>query len=136
MLEKEKISNKIWQDRYNQSYIPKISIMALLVILTTINMEYLWKTLYLQSPVQLYQKSLNRTNIIYLVAQINTLGYEKLDFLISKKRELSCIPKTMVFVNSINKKIVLGKYLRSHLSKKLRSQEIKIVQFSLVRSET
>lgn len=49
------------------------------------------------------------------------LRYKELDFLLSKKRKLSHIPKIMVFVDSINKEIVLSKYLQSCLLKKLRS---------------
>ena len=42
---------------------------------------------------------------MYSVVQINKLGYEELDFLLSKKRGLSHILKIIVFVDSIDKRL-------------------------------
>ena len=110
--------------------------MALSEILTTINLKYLYEALHLQSLVQLYHKFLNRTNIMQLVVQINKPGYEKLDFLLPKKGELSYIPKTIVFTDSIDKKIALEKYLQSHLLEKFKNWGNKIIMSFLLDLES
>lgn len=102
--------------------------MALSATLTTISLEYLREALHLRSPVRLYERPLDRTDITYSVAQINKPGYEELDFLLPKKSGLSRIPKTMVFVDSLDEGIALAKYLRSRLPGELRSRGKKIVR--------
>ena len=73
-------------------------------------------------PVRLYKRSLDRPNIIYGVAEIKKHKYKELDLFDLSIGGSSTIPKTMIFVDSINKRIALIGYLRTKLSDNLKNK--------------
>lgn len=74
-------------------------------------LNYIHAFLNLQSLAKLYKQSLDYLNIIYSIAKIKKLEYEELDVFDPSIRGLSIIPKTIIFIDSINKKMALTEYL-------------------------
>ena len=67
-------------------------------------------------------------NITYTIAPITSSGFEDLNFLVPPKiGGIGNIEKTVIFVNSIEKSIALGKYLRSFLPNNLKDRGKKII---------
>lgn len=81
----------------------------------------------LQLLVKLYKQFLDYSNIIYSIAKIKKLGYIELDIFILSIKNLNIILKTMIFVNNINEKMVLIKYLYIKLLKNLKNQANEII---------
>ena len=108
--------------------------MAVLATMTINILKYVRKTLNLKTPVRLYQRPLDRPNITYTVAPITSSGFEDLNFLVpSKIGGISNIEKTMIFVDSVEKGIALGKYLRFLLPNNLKDRgENIIISFSSI----
>lgn len=64
----------------------------------------------MQLPVKFYKQFLDCPNIIYGITKIKKLKYKKLDVFVPSIRGLSAIAKTMIFIDSINKRIILTDY--------------------------
>ena len=65
----------------------------------------------MQSLVKLYKQFFDCSNIIYGVAEIKKPRYNEPNLFILSIEGLSIITKTIVFNDSINKKIALTEYL-------------------------
>ena len=86
-------------------------------------LDYIRASLNWYLSVKLYKQSLDCLNITYDIAEIKKLGYKELDIFVLLIRGLSAIPKTMIFVDSINKGwIALTKYLRIKLLDNLKDK--------------
>ena len=85
--------------------------------------------LNLYLPIRLYKQSLDHLNITYVVAKIKKPGYKELDILVLSIKGLSAIPKTMIFVNSINKGMALTKYFCIKLSNNLKDKAEQVIQY-------
>ena len=102
--------------------------MAVSATMTTNTLEYVRKTLNLKTPVRLYRRPLDRPNITYTVASITSSGFEDLNFLIPPKiGGIGNIEKIMIFVDSVEKDIALGKHLQSLLPNNLKDRGEKII---------
>lgn len=101
--------------------------MAISAIMTLNILEYIRKSLNPKTLVCLYQKPLNCPNITYTIALITSFSYEDLNFLILPK--ISSIEKTMIFIDSIEKGIALGIYLRAFLLDNLKDRGYDIIKF-------
>ena len=97
-------------------------------------LEYVRKTLNLKTPVRLYQKLLNCSNITYTVTSITNSGFKDLNFLIPPKiGGIGNIEKTMIFVDSVEKGRALAIYLQTFLPDKLKNKGKNIIKsFSLI----
>ena len=71
---------------------------------------------------------MDRPNITYTVALITSSSFEDLNFLVPLKiGGIGNIEKTMIFVDSVEKDIALGKYLQSLLPNNLKDRGEKII---------
>lgn len=61
--------------------------------------------------IQIYKQFLDLLNIIYNIAKMKKFGYKKLNKFILYIKYLNTIQKPMIFVNTINRKIILIEYL-------------------------
>lgn len=75
----------------------------------------------------LFKQFLNCPNIIYSIVEIKKPEYKKLDVFISSIGSLSTILKTIIFVNIINEKMVLTKYLHTKLSDNLKNKTKQVI---------
>ena len=91
-------------------------------------LDYICAFLNLRSPVRLYKQSLDCPNITCGVAEIKKPGYEELDVFVLSIGRLSAIPKTMIFVDSINEGMALTKYLRTKLSDDLKDKAEQMIR--------
>lgn len=102
--------------------------MAVSATITTHTLKYVRKTLNLKTPVRLYRRPLDCPNITYTIAPITSSSFKDLNFLIPLKTGgIGNIEKTIIFVNSVEKDIALGKYLRSLLPNNLKDRGEKII---------
>lgn len=79
----------------------------------TINtLKNIKKTLNLKIPICQYQRPLDYPNITYTVVLITNSDFEDLNFLVLPKiGNTTNIKKTLIFVDSIKKNIILEKHL-------------------------
>lgn len=90
----------------------KVLIIVILATITLNIFKYARTTLNLKIPIRLYLRFLDYLNITYIIAIIISSCFENLKFLIPPKiGSISNIKKTIIFVNNIEKDIVLEKYL-------------------------
>lgn len=77
---------------------------------------------------------MDHPNIIYLIAKIKTLkDFEKLDFLILTTSIISTILKITIFINSLNKYMVLANHLHNLLIAYMKNNKKSIIRiFTLV----
>lgn len=73
---------------------------------------------------KLFKQSLDYPNIIYGIAKIKKRGYKDLDIFVLSIRSLSAIPKTIIFVDSINKGMALTEYLYTKLLDNLKDKAV------------
>lgn len=83
--------------------------------------EYMRVSLKLPAPSRIYRQPLDRPNLTYTVAPIRKAGFEDLAFIIPSAGTVSDIPKTMIFVDSIDEATEMVKYLRSKLFKRIKT---------------
>lgn len=88
---------------YLKDVFSDVLMLALSAIITSIVLKYICKFLKLRLAIWLYQKSLDRPNIIYLVKEIVKPKYKDLAFLVPDISETSTIPKIMIFINSMKR---------------------------------
>ena len=105
-----------------------IPIIALSATITKNVLEYIRTSLHLRSPVHLYKRTLDRPNITYMVQEITKPGFGELDMLLSEGGGVADVPKTMVFVDSINEGIRITTYLRSILDESMRELKNDIIR--------
>lgn len=105
-----------------RSYFLNVLIVSLSATMTNNVLDYICTFLNLQSPVKLYKRSLDCLNITYSIAEIKKPGYKELDVFILFIGGLSAIPKTMIFVDSINEEMALTKYLHTKFSNNLKNK--------------
>lgn len=110
------------------SYFPNVPIVSLSATMTNNVLDYVRAFLNLRSPVKLYKRSLDRPNITYGVAEVKKSGYKELDVFVSSIGGLSAIPKTMIFVDSINEGMALTEYLRTKLSDNLKDKADQVIR--------
>ena len=91
-------------------------------------LDYICTSLNLWSPVKLYKQSLDRLDIIYVVAKIKKPEYQELDIFVPSIGGLSAILKTMIFVDSINEGMVLIQYLHIKLPDNLKDKADQMIQ--------
>ncbi len=105
-----------------------IPTLAILTIITPIILEYICKSLKLRLPTWLYQKSLNKPNITYIIGKIIKSKHEDWAFLILKSGKISIIPKTIVFVNDIKyiQHIIIYLYLK--ISSRLQDKRWEMIR--------
>ena len=96
--------------------------MTLSATITPNVLEYIRKSLHLQSPVQLYKRTLDRPNITFMIKEIKQRGFKKLEVLVPQVEGISDIPKTMIFVDKIEDGLKIVEYLRSLLPESIRKK--------------
>ena len=112
-----------------KTYFPTIPIMALSATITRNVLEFVCKALAFCAPIFLYKQSLDRPNIVYMVQKIKQKGYNDLNILIpSLDGGIGNIPKTMLFLDSINKSIAIAAHLRTLLPKSMRPAADQIIR--------
>lgn len=85
-------------------------------------LDYIYVFLSLCLPVRFYKQFLDYLNNIYDIAKIKNLGYKDLDIFIPSIRGLNIIPKTIIFVDSINKRMIFIDYLYTKLLNNLKDK--------------
>ena len=106
---------------------PEVPTLALSATITPIVLEYICKSLKLRPAIQLYQELLDKPNITYLVEEIVKPKYEDLAFLVPNGSGTNAIPKTMIFVNNIDKTQRIAAYLCIILLSRLQRKWAKII---------
>lgn len=86
-------------------FFPKVSIMAVSIILTLNILGYIEEFLHLHFSTCLYRQPLDHPNTTLIVNNITKLGFTDLNILISKAR---LIPKIIVFIDKIDSRIALA----------------------------
>lgn len=81
---------------------PEVPTLVLSATITPTVLEYIRESLKLRPAIRLYQESLDRPNITYLVGEIVMPKYEDLAFLVPNGSGAGAIPKTMIFVDNID----------------------------------
>lgn len=88
--------------------------MMLSTILSPYVLEYFCKSLNMYNFICLYKKPIDCPNIIQIVAKIKDLKeFDELVFFIPIASVVSIILRTMVFVNSLDKRVTLANYLHN-----------------------
>lgn len=105
----------------------KVPTLALSATVTSNVLEYISKLLKLCSPVRLYKELLDRSNLMYMVAEIRKRKFEKLAFILSLTAAASCIPKTMIFVDNINTAGEIADYFQTRLLAKLQGKRLILI---------
>ena len=100
---------------------PTVPTLMLSATITPNVLEYIRVSLKLPSPLRIYRQPLDRPNLTYMVTPIRNPGFEDLAFVIPRGGAVADIPKTMIFVDSIDKAVQMTKYLRSRLSERIRT---------------
>ena len=111
-----------------RSYFPNVLIVSFSATMTNNVLDYIRAFLNLCLPVRLYKRSLDRPNIIYGIAEIKKPGYKELDVFVLSISSLSAIPKTIIFVESINEGMALIEYLRTKLLDDLKDKAEQVIQ--------
>lgn len=108
-------------------YFLNVSIVGLFTTIINNISDYIYASLNLHSQVRLYKWSLDCLNITYSIAEIKKPGYQELDVFIPSIESLNTILKTVIFVDNINKKMVLMEYLYTKLSNNLKNKTKKMI---------
>lgn len=111
-----------------RSFFPEVPIMALSATMTRNVMEYIRTALNMRTPVRLYRRRLDRPNITYMVKEIQRPGFEELNFLIPQIGGAGAIPKTMLFMDSIEEGMDMAMHLRKLLPEHLRNKGEEIIR--------
>lgn len=101
------------------------SIPTLLLSATVILniLEYIRISLKLSPPSRIYRQPLDWPNLTYIVSPIRKPGFKDLDFLVPSGGAIGNIPKTMIFVDSIDEAEKMAKHLRSRLPERVRNNK-------------
>ena len=75
-------------------------------------LEYICESLYLQMLIDLYKQTLDRLNITYMVKKIKQKVFKKLDIFVPQTRGTLDISKTMIFVDKIEDRLKMVRYLQ------------------------
>ena len=105
-----------------------VPIIVLSATFTRNVLEYICQSLHLRSPVHLYKRTLDRPNITYMVQKITKPGFGELDALLFQEKGIADMPKTMIFVDSINEGVGITMYLCSMLHGPMRESKDIIVR--------
>lgn len=100
---------------YLKDIFSNIPILILLATITPNVLEYIYISLKLFPLLCIYKRSLNQSNLIYIVLLIKKPGFEDLAFAIPSSGAVRNIPKTMIFVNLIDNAVAITKYLHLKL---------------------
>lgn len=84
-------------------------------------------SLNLRLLIKLYKPSLDCLYITYNIAEIKKPGYKELDVFVPSLGGLSAISKTIIFVDNINERMVLTKYLYIKLSDNLKDKAKQVI---------
>lgn len=85
----------------------------------------------LWSLIKLYKQFLDYLNITYSIAKVKKYGYKELNMFILFIKGLNVITKTMIFVDIINERIFVTKYLCIKLPNNLKTKQIRLEEFLL-----
>lgn len=83
-------------------------------------LEYIRVSLKLSPPSHIYRQPLDQLNLIYMVAPIRKPRFEDLAFTIISGGAVGNIPKTMIFVDSIDEAVAMTKFLPSRLPEHIK----------------
>lgn len=85
--------------------------MAILATMTINILKYIKKILNFKISIYLYWKFLDYLNIIYTITSITSFGFKDINFLVLLKiSDISNVKKIIIFVNNIEKSIILEKH--------------------------
>lgn len=118
-----RVQKRIFQHGQAQSILSEVPIMALSATITRNVLDYLHGALKLWLPTNLYKRTLDRTNITYMVQDIQQKGLGELNMPTSKTGGVGSIPKTMTFVDDINGGAAMAVHLRSLLPTSMRNKD-------------
>lgn len=91
--------------------------------MTNNTLDYIHIFLNERLPVKLYKQFLDYPNIKYSIANIKKPRSKKLDVFVLSIEGLSTISKIIIFIDSINERIALPKYLHIKLLDNLKNKE-------------
>lgn len=94
-----------------------ILIYLLFATVTPNILEYIWISVKLFLPFQIYTQPLNCLNLEYIISLIHKFRFKDLDFLIPSEVATSKISKIIIFVHKLDKSIKIAKYLCLRLYK-------------------
>lgn len=110
-----------------RSYYPSVPFLLLSATLALNVLGLLHTELHLSPRTRIYRVSIDRPNITQIVSPIRLPHFHALDWLFEFDAPAISIPKTMVFMDSIQESQRLVFYLRRRLAKHLQSSKAKDV---------
>lgn len=97
-------------------HFPRVTMIAMSTTITPIVLRFVAGTIGLRPGFRLYKQSIDRANICQFVSQISKKeGHQQLAALVIGTGAIWTIPKTMIFVDSIDTAIAISTFLRSAL---------------------
>lgn len=110
-------------------HFPHVTMVAMSATITPVVLRFVAFTIGLRPGFRLYKQSIDRANICQFVGLISRKdGYRQLEPLVVGTGATWTIPKTMVFVDSIDTAIAIATFLRSSLPIHQRSYAQQIVR--------
>lgn len=100
---------------YLKDIFSSILILLLSAIVIPNIFKYIQVLLKLSLPLQIYRQSLDWPNLIYIVSLVCKSRFKYLDFFVSNRGAIGNIPKTIIFVDLINKATKITKELQLRL---------------------
>lgn len=120
-------------------YYPKVLLIALPATLSPNMLENVRKSLNMRDFVYLYKKPMDCPNIIQMIAKIkDPKKFDKLTFLVPTAGAVPAIPKIMVFVDSLNEKVMLANHLHNLLPAYMKKDGERLIWIfnSILESDT
>lgn len=112
-----------------RTYFPQVTMIAMSATITPNVLKFVAKSIGLRSGFRLYKQSIDRKNICQFVCQISQkAGYNQLESLVAGTGAAWTIPKTMLFVDSIDNATTIATYLRSSLPPHQQSYAQQIIR--------
>lgn len=112
-----------------RTYFPRITMVAMSATITPNVLKFVAKTIGLRPGFCLYKQSIDRGNICQFVSPIaQKEGYSRLASLVVGTVAIWAIPKTMIFVDSIDNAMTIATFLRSSLPPHQQSYAQQIVR--------
>lgn len=117
-------------------YYSKVLLIALSTRLTLNVLKYIRKSLNIQNFVCVYKRSMDCSNIIQMVAKTkDPKKIDKLGCLNLTASVVSAIPKTMVFVDYLDERVILGNHLHNLLPVHMKKDRKRLIRTFISRLE-
>ena len=111
------------------AHFPKVTMVAMSATVTPNVLKFVADTIGLRAGFRLYKQSIDRVNISQFVCRISKeSGYTQLSPLLVGTGATWTVPKTMVFVDSIDEATVIARFLRDTVPEHQRDYARQLVR--------